>query len=174
MVIIENPILNLATNNFYISAFADEDAPDCEVFLADPEVMKFVGDGHFDFSKTTALNMVRWFRQTCGHSNGLGTWAVVDKKINKVIGNCHLFEFTDSEIEFGLVLGRKYWGKGCGTETCRALLKYGFNQLGHKKIVATVHQDNQASKKLLKKLGYQFARKIEHQGLLQELYLKRE
>lgn len=157
--------------HFIIRMFTDEDATDCEAFLSDREVMKFIGDGNFQLEKTTALKMVQWFRQSCNSPMGLGAWAVVSKKTNRVVGNCHLSECLPAKaIEFGLALERSYWGHGYATEICTALLRYGKAHLGLKDVVGTVHTNNLASKRVLKKLGYSFDRFIDHYGICQELY----
>jgi len=159
------------TENFVVRAFVDGDAADCERFLADRDVMRFIGDGNFRFEKTSALKMIQWFRRTCENSKGLGTWAIMSKTTSEVIGNCHLSEFAPANAtEFGIALEKKYWGHGYATEICRALLNYGRKDLALAEIVGTVHAGNEASKRLLGKLGYRFKSSVEHHGITQELH----
>lgn len=161
------------TKNFSVRLFKDEDSINSENFLADVEVMKYIGDGNFQLEKTTSLAMIHWFQKTCENSRGLGTWAIVSNESNNVVGSCHLSECLPLKvIEFGLALERKYWRKGYATEICESLLFYGQNQLGIENIVGVVHPGNVSSKRLLKKLGYYFEREIEYYGILQELYLR--
>ena len=51
--------------------------------------------------------------------------------------------------EMGYTLLKKYWGKGYGTQLAKAILQYGFEELGMKKIVAEVDCRNIASIKIL-------------------------
>ncbi|MEO6061298.1 MAG: GNAT family N-acetyltransferase [Thermoflexales bacterium] len=53
-------------------------------------------------------------------------------------------------IEVGWHLGR---GKGCATEAARACLDYGFPSLHLDRIVAVVHPDNPASRRVTERLG---------------------
>jgi RimJ/RimL family protein N-acetyltransferase len=154
-----------------VRSFRDEDASDCERFLGDDEIMRFIGDGNFRLEKTTALKMINWFLQTC--ANGLGTWAIEEKVTSKVIGNCHLSECQIAKsVEFGIALEKKFWRQGYATEVCRTLLHHGKHRLKINDIVAIVHCENFASKQLLKKLGYKFDRELKQHGILQELYIK--
>ena len=58
------------------------------------------------------------------------------------------------DADFGfLILGDRR-GKGIAGEVCRALLRYGFSELGFSCIRADARNDNAASIRLLKKLGF--------------------
>jgi ribosomal-protein-alanine N-acetyltransferase len=161
------------TNDFSVRPFVDSDACDCEKFLADPEVMKFIGDGGFRFEKTNALEMVHWFQKSGDPIQGLGTWAVVSNESGIVVGSCHLSKTSATGgVEFGISLQRSLWGKGHATQICQSLLDYGFQVLGLNSIVATVHPRNFASQKMLVKLGYRFERPIQAFGVEHHLYLK--
>lgn len=162
------------TTNFFIRNFQLEDSGDCEKFLSDKDVMRFVGDGGFNFNKTTAREIVKWFLKSCENDGGLGTWAIEHKQSGDVIGNCHLSNCSDiNEIEFGLALEKGSWGKGYGLEVCSSLIEYGLNHLRVKSIVATVHKENLGSKKMLEKLNYHFDRNILLHGIEQELFRNR-
>lgn len=162
------------TPNFIIRKFQIGDSRDCEKFLSDDDVMKFIGDGGFDFSKTSSEEMVKWFIKSYENKDSLGTWAIEHKKNNSVIGNCHLSKCSEiNEIEFGISLSKESWGKGYASEICSSLIEYGTNNLGIKKIVATVHKGNLASKKMLEKLEYCFERDIVLYGIEHELYFRK-
>lgn len=154
-----------------VREFSLSDSSDCEEFLSDKEVMKFIGNGKFDFSKTTSLEMVKWFIQ-CSSQQPFGTWAIVENTSNKVIGNCHISENKDiGEVEFGVSLNRKFWGRGYGVEVCSHLISFAKEKLGLERVVATTHIKNESSKKMLKNLGYRFEKFIELYGVKQELYV---
>ncbi|WP_240754039.1 GNAT family N-acetyltransferase [Natronospirillum operosum] len=51
-------------------------------------------------------------------------------------------------------LGRSFWGKGYIGEAGEALIQYGFNSLGLRRIEAEIDPDNQSSAKALEKLGF--------------------
>lgn len=62
--------------------------------------------------------------------------------------------------EFGIVVGRAYWGNGIGTAATHLVTRYGFEVLGLAKIRAEVLQRNAASLRLLEKAGFQRIREI--------------
>ncbi len=72
-----------------------------------------------------------------------------------VIGSIGLFNVDeDSEqCELGYSLGSRWWGAGYGSEAAKAVLKYGFEQVEAHRIYASHHIDNQASGRVLAKIG---------------------
>lgn len=54
------------------------------------------------------------------------------------------------------MIGEKdWWGKGLGTETAKAMLKYGFEELNYHRIGAVSAAYNVRSLNALKKAGFQ-------------------
>jgi ribosomal-protein-alanine N-acetyltransferase len=51
------------------------------------------------------------------------------------------------------VLARARWGRGYATEAATAMLRFGFDQLGLHKIMATCDPDNTTSARVLTKIG---------------------
>lgn len=84
-------------------------------------------------------------------------WAVVHKIDNKTIGRCGLC-FLDNtlEIELGYLLNPTYWSRGLATEAAKASLRYGFEELKFKEIVAVVQPENIASQRVMEKLGMKY------------------
>ena len=58
--------------------------------------------------------------------------------------------------ELGYWLGVPYWGKGYATEAARAMLRYGFCDLGLHRIFASHFKHNPASGNILRKLGMRY------------------
>jgi len=90
--------------------------------------------------------------------NGFGLWAVE-------VPGAHLFagflglstpsfqaHFTPC-VEVGWRLSREAWGKGYATEGARAVLAFGFEQLGLDEIVALTVPANLGSRRLMERLG---------------------
>ena len=59
----------------------------------------------------------------------------------------------EGEVELGYWIARDEWGKGYATEAARAVLTLA-RTLGHRRIVAGHFEDNPASGKVLRKLGF--------------------
>ena len=64
----------------------------------------------------------------------------------------------DVDIGYGFL--PEFWGQGYGIESAAAVMRYGREQLGLKRIVAVVSPGNTSSIKLLQKLGMQNSGKI--------------
>ena len=58
--------------------------------------------------------------------------------------------------ELGYWLGVAYWGQGYATEAAREMLRYGFEDLGLRRIFASHFKNNPASGRILKKLGMHY------------------
>jgi len=68
--------------------------------------------------------------------------------------------------ELGYFVGVPYWGRGYGTEAAAALVGYGFEALGLHRVHAGHFAGNEASGRVLQKLG------MKREGLLREHLLK--
>jgi RimJ/RimL family protein N-acetyltransferase len=78
------------------------------------------------------------------------------KAEGKVIGDVGIGVIKSGEDRQGTVgwlLGRKYQGQGLATEAARALVTYGFEQLGLHRITARTGKDNKRSWYLMERLG---------------------
>lgn len=107
--------------------------------------------------------------------NGIGRWAIVDKITQDFIGWSGLkYEKNLREgiyyYDLGYRLKKKYWGKGIATETAKAALRYGFQQLNLPEICAAAHLENIASNTILKKIGLAFVETFEYEGAVHNWY----
>ena len=57
------------------------------------------------------------------------------------------------ETEIAWIFGRRYWGRGYATESARACLRYGLDELGIERIIAIIFPDNLPSIRVAEKLG---------------------
>jgi RimJ/RimL family protein N-acetyltransferase len=89
--------------------------------------------------------------------NGFGLYAVVLKDSGAPIGMCGLIrrDYWD-EIDIGYALLERYWSKGYAYEAASAVMDYGRNVLKLPRIVAITAPDNDASGRILEKLGLRF------------------
>jgi len=62
-------------------------------------------------------------------------------------------ELDHHRAELGYWLGVPYWGRGYATEAAQAVVRYGFNTLGLRRIHASHILDNPASGRVLQKIG---------------------
>lgn len=124
---------------------------------SDPEVHKYLGNQPVSDKKKIA-EIIEFVRKQYS-DNGIGRWAIIDKKTNEFIGWSGLKFVTEltnghqNYYDLGYRLIRRYWGKGIATETAIASLDYAFNQLNLVEVYAAANCDNIASNKILQKVG---------------------
>jgi len=59
------------------------------------------------------------------------------------------------EVEVGYRFLKGHWGRGYATESARAAIGYGFDEIGLERIVAVALESNVASRRVLEKCGLQ-------------------
>lgn len=79
-------------------------------------------------------------------------FAVVLRDTSELIGGCGI-HIDQSNGEIGYCFNPDYMGKGYATEAARALLKFGFNDIGLHRIFAKCRPQNVRSANLMKRLG---------------------
>ena len=89
---------------------------------------------------------------------GFGFWALEIHGVAPFAGFVGLSEpgfqthFTPC-VEIGWRVARQYWNRGYATEAARAALRYGFEVLKLREIVAFAVWNNRASRRVMEKLG---------------------
>ena len=71
----------------------------------------------------------------------------------KHIGNVRLSKMTKTTANVGILIGKKYWGKGYGTQALKKLNDYA-SDMGLERLCAGVFSFNLPSKRVLEKCGY--------------------
>jgi RimJ/RimL family protein N-acetyltransferase len=136
---------------------------------SDPEVHTFLGNKplkNMDESKDAILFIRQQYID-----NGIGRWAMIEKKSGEFVGWTGLkliTEMTNSHINFydvGYRLIKKFWGKGYATESAKASLDFAFNQKKQKEVFGITHIDNLKSQRALEKSGLRFIETFEQKGM---------
>lgn len=70
-----------------------------------------------------------------------------------------------NEIEVGYLLDQPFWGKGYATEAARASLRFGFEHFGFPRMIALVHPENIASRRVIEKCGMRYEKTISIWGV---------
>ncbi len=76
--------------------------------------------------------------------------AVADRPVGAI--GLHV-ERSDHFAELGYWIGKPWWNRGLATEAARAVIDFGFEQLGLNRIVAHHMASNRASGQVLRKIG---------------------
>ena len=145
------------------------DSKDFFELNSDPEVLKYTGDQPFSSIEAAAEFLENYSDY---EENRFGRWAVISKETNDFLGWCGLKLNEEKLIDLGFRFFRKEWGKGYATESAKASLKYGFNQLHLEEVIGRSSIENQASINVLEKLGMHFWKNDSCEGIENAVYYK--
>lgn len=93
------------------------------------------------------------------YANGkLAPWGIEHKESGKLIGTIDyvLWQVKHRVGEIGYVLTPDYWGQGLMTEAARAVVDFGFQRMGLVRVQAKCFVQNQASARVMEKVGMSF------------------
>jgi ribosomal-protein-alanine N-acetyltransferase len=84
-------------------------------------------------------------------------FAVTLKSTGQLIGNCGVRRNSAEAFkgDMGYELDPDHWGKGYATEAARAVLRFGFTDMGLHRVSAACVADNTGSAHVLEKIGMQ-------------------
>jgi len=156
------------TERFILREILPIDADGFFELNSDPEVQKYLGNKPIT-STTQAIEDLNFIRAQY-LINGIGRWAIIDKKTNKFIGWTGLKLITEETnhhknyYDLGYRLIKKYWGRGIATETALASLEYAFDKLQANEVYAIADCENDGSNKILNKIGFSFVETFDFDG----------
>ena len=166
-------MVSLQTDRLVLRAPVPEDAETLAPMYADPEVMRYVGDGRTLTRAETERSVRRMIERW--EADGFGLFTTVRKEDGAVIGRVGLLVWnTDTwepttraqgaevptEVEVGYTLGRDFWGCGYATEAAGAVRDYALGRLGAERLIALIIHGNTASENVARKLGLEYERDI--------------
>jgi RimJ/RimL family protein N-acetyltransferase len=97
------------------------------------------------------------------HELGFGRYAVILKASGEWIGDCGFMRTQvngSQENDLGYIFDKKYWHRGLATEAAAACLRYGWKNLGMRRIVANMETKHLASKAVAEKIGMRLEREF--------------
>jgi RimJ/RimL family protein N-acetyltransferase len=156
-------MVTLETDRLILRMLREKDLDAYAEMCADPEVMRYIGDGQ-PLSRplawrNLAMMVGHW------HLRGYGLWAVEERASGDFVGR---IGFWNPEgwpgFELGWMLRRAYWGRGYATEGARAALQFAFTQLQRSEVISLIRPENAPSIRVAQRLGEQAAGSIELMG----------
>ena len=92
-----------------------------------------------------------------GYASGDSMNFVIERNSDSTfIGMCLLFRFEppSRRAEIGYTIAREHWSRGYATEAVRGLVDHAFGTLGLNRLEADIDPRNEASARLLERLGF--------------------
>lgn len=144
----------LETSRFILRQAQATDSQNLYELYTDEAVVEYMPFTPFT-SIDEALDEMKWYTRIFAEQSGL-RWMIEDHEHVKVIGTCGFlgYEQEHHRAELGYDLSSVYWGKGIMQEVASRIIKFGFEQMELNKIEAKIEPKNQASIRLMEKLGF--------------------
>jgi len=138
----------------------DTDAEFILRLLNEPSFLRYIGDKDVR-TLDDARTYIRNGPLKSYAENGFGLYRVGLKESDAAMGICGLIKretLTDPDIGFAFL--PEYWNQGYAYESAEAVMQHARAELGLGRILAITSPDNDASGKLLGRIGLRFQRVV--------------
>lgn len=147
----------IETERLIIRKFSKNDINDMfNNWCSDSNVTKFLTWPTHKTLKDTEEIVGLWLKE---YSNlNFYNWCIELKELGQAIGGISVVSIDENveEVEIGYCIGKEYWNKGIVTEAFSSIIKFLFEEVDVKRIVAKHDTNNPASGAVMKKCGLQF------------------
>jgi RimJ/RimL family protein N-acetyltransferase len=168
----------LETRRLRLRRLEASDEADLIALDLDPEVMRYVGSpaGVKTPAETAERARERIRAGRSGEQELLGFWVIEGREDRAFLGlGALLFMptresgFADvpdvADVEVAYRLARSAWGRGFATEAAGALVAHALRTVGLPRVVAVTYPENQASQRVLDKLGFEPRGFLDYKGV---------
>ncbi len=154
----------LHTARCVLQPIAPADADALHAHWTRPEVRKYLWDDAVIDAAQVPEIIAESARLFAAH--GYGLWRVATQNDATLVGCAGYWFFHEpSQLELIISLDGTHWGQGFATEVGQALIRYAFEALNFDAVLASNDTANEASQQLVDRLGFQFLRRAEADGL---------
>ncbi|HQT45884.1 MAG: GNAT family N-acetyltransferase [Acidocella sp. 20-63-7] len=144
----------LRTTRLTLRPLEATDAQEFHRLINDWEICRKLPDAPFPYPATLAAD---WIAAAAADraSGRAAQFALVESTTGALLGCVGLrFAADQKAAELGYWLGKAHWGQGFGLEAARRLIDWAFAELPLARLTATVAADNEASQRLLARIGF--------------------
>ncbi|MEV8318566.1 GNAT family N-acetyltransferase [Streptomyces sp. NPDC059900] len=151
----------IQTPRLLLRRWRETDVAPMTVINSDPRVMRWIGDGSVHSQEQTRDRIAMWEHEW--ETEGFGLFAVELRATGELAGFTglsvpHYLPEVLPAVEIGWRFGPPFWGQGLATEAARAALGFGFAERGLERVVSIVQVGNNASERVMNKLGMRVER----------------
>jgi [ribosomal protein S5]-alanine N-acetyltransferase len=146
--------VEIVTERLLLRELTEADAPACNAYERDPEVVRYTSHGERTLDESLAR-----LRQNVASSTVIPRlvydFALVEREEGCFIGRAgfQVGKPDAHQAEIWWILDRSRWGRGYVPEAGRALLRLAFGELGLHRVIADIDPRNLASERVAEKLG---------------------
>lgn len=159
----------LATPRLVLRPFVEADVAPLFQHTRNPNVTRFTLWDHHK-SEADTLAFIRDYAFVRYREGLLDPYAItLTSNHMEPIGGCGCFWASEPNktMELGYWIAEPFWGQGLAVEACRAVVSHAFRQVQPERMQARVIAGNEASRRVLEKLGFRY------EGTLRGLLLHR-
>jgi ribosomal-protein-alanine N-acetyltransferase len=145
----------LTTENLLLRQIIPADQQFIFEGLSHPEVISFYGVQYSSYEATGA--QMEWYRKMWTEGSDI-PWKIVAKSSGEDAGVISVYNYKQehNKAEVGFWLLPSCWNKGIASEALKAVIGYWQTAKKINRLEAFVEEDNNASAKLLEKMGFAY------------------
>ena len=144
----------LTTERLTLRQLSIDDTQNIFALRSDTEINKYLNR---EASKTIddAINFINKINDNVKNNNSI-YWVISLTRAKTFVGIICIFDFSNEKnsCEIGYELMTKFQRQGIMKEATKKIIDHAFNKMQFQKIVASTHNDNQNSTKLLEKFDF--------------------
>ena len=140
------------TNRFKLREFSQDDLDDLAAMVADEDQMTFYPRPKTrDEASAWIIRNLALYKE-----HGFGFWFIESRPTPRFLGYCGIRPLaleSASEIEIGWHTRKPFWKQGIATEAAALARDLAFRRFGSSRLVAIIHPDHIASRRVAEKIG---------------------
>ena len=145
------------TDRLRLREFSERDLDELAAMVADEDQMRFYP------RPKTRDEASAWISRNLALYNerGFGFWFIASRSTSAFLGYCGIRPLAlggSSEIEIGWHTRKTRWNQGVATEAAKAARDLAFRRFRLTRLVAIIHPDHFASRRVAEKIGMRYER----------------
>ncbi len=150
----------LETERLILRQLTNDDAPFILELLNEPSFIQNIADRKVRTIEDAQAYILNG-PVSSYEKHGFGSYLAILKETNESIGMCGLIKRDGLEdVDIGYALLPRFWSKGYAVEAAQAVKEYARDVIGLSRLVAIVDPANEASIRVLEKIGLRYEKMI--------------
>lgn len=166
---VEVPVLNpedihLKTERLIMRPISEKDSEDIYKNVREYDIAKWTINIPHPYPKDGAIKYIKQTKELMikGMSYELVIQIGSTKELVGVMALLNV-DRRHKNAELGYWIAKKHWNKGIATEAASKVMEFGFQVLNLERIFAKCFHDNEASRRVMEKIGMKYEGKFRHE-----------